>query len=234
VGAEPKNVYDHLDWLETQLDYPIHRVMMRGGLTENILQTIDKKEGRVNSPPFFTRNEEGKKGMVFRQCTAEFKIYPIYLKIRELLGLKKGERAGKNVRVHQYIGISYDELQRMRISKHKWMENIYPLVDKKITRQDCFKWMDEHNYPEPPRSACTYCPYHSNAEWYRLKTQDPQSWTEAVEMDEKIRSGYRDDSLQMFVHRDAIPLKDVVFETETTNEQTTFDFEQECHGMCGL
>jgi hypothetical protein len=114
------------------------------------------------------------------------------------------------------------------------MENIYPLVDKKITRQDCFKWMDEHNYPEPPRSACTYCPYHSNAEWYRLKTQDPQSWTEAVEMDEKIRSGYRDDSLQMFVHRDAIPLKDVVFETETTNEQTTFDFEQECHGMCGL
>ena len=26
TGWEPQGVYDHLDWLETQLPYPVHRV----------------------------------------------------------------------------------------------------------------------------------------------------------------------------------------------------------------
>lgn len=238
VGAEPKAVYDHLDWLETQVDYPVYRITHKDGLTNDIMNAVtanDKGEKyRVASPPFYTRNEEGKKGMVRRVCTSEFKILPIYRKIRELLGLKKHAHVGKYLRVLQYMGISYDELQRQTISPHKWMKNLYPLVESKITRQGCFDWMKKNGYPEPPRSACTYCPYHRDSEWHRIKTQDPQSWTEAVELDRAIRNGYKGDGMQMFVHRSATPLEDVNFDSITENNQQTFGFDEECSGMCGL
>ena len=36
VGAEPKLVYEHLDWLEKQLSYPIYRVQWRN-LKEDVI-----------------------------------------------------------------------------------------------------------------------------------------------------------------------------------------------------
>ena len=29
--------------------------------------------------------------------------------------------------------------------------------------------MKKHEYPRPPRSACAFCPYHSNEEWRIIK-----------------------------------------------------------------
>ena len=26
-------------------------------------------------------------------------------------------------------------------------------------------WLDRNNFKIPPRSACTFCPFHSNDEW---------------------------------------------------------------------
>ena len=44
TGAEPQNVYDHLDWLEKQLSYPVYRVQWRN-LKQDIL---DASVGRRN------------------------------------------------------------------------------------------------------------------------------------------------------------------------------------------
>jgi len=46
--------------------------------------------------PFFTKNiSTGKKGMLRRQCTSSYKIKPVVQKVRELLGLQKGEKEKK-------------------------------------------------------------------------------------------------------------------------------------------
>ena len=91
--AEPKEVYDHLTWLEKQLSYPIYKVS-GGDLTQD---SIDNAEGKgkynfVEVPLFTKNNETGKKGLLRRQCTSNYKIRPVNKKIRELLGLQKGEK----------------------------------------------------------------------------------------------------------------------------------------------
>ena len=114
TGAEPQGVYDYLDWLEKQLPFPVHRVMEGKGLKVKLNKSI--KENTFAPIPFFSESDKESGGLLRRHCTADYKITPIRKKIRELLGLKKGERAGKEVRVIQYIGISTDEASRMKPS----------------------------------------------------------------------------------------------------------------------
>lgn len=119
----------------------------------------------------------GKLGMGRRQCTSEYKLKPIRRKMRELSGLAKGARC-KEIVVTQWIGISRDEIMRMKPSRDAWCLNRFPLVDLGVTREDCLRWMRDRQYPRPPRSACTFCPYHSNAEWRDLRDSQPEAWQE--------------------------------------------------------
>lgn len=232
--GEPQTVYDHLDWLEQNVDFPIHRVVEKEGLTKVLYESAKDKTTRVGgNPPFFTLDSNGKKGILRRACTNEYKIKPIIRKIRELLGLQKGQRAGKDLQCIQYIGISYDEIQRVRESQYHYIENRYPLVEMKMTRQDCLDWIESQGYPPPPRSACTYCPYHSDSYWVRMKEEEPQSWSDALKMDEAIREGIRGTKDLLFLHSSRQPLADVEFKTETHMDQETFNFQSECEGMCG-
>ena len=115
VGAEPLSVYDWLDYLRTQVSYPIYQVMEKDGLLTNIESGL--RDGkRWSNPPFFTKNDEGKKGMLMRTCTYDYKIRPIRRKLKELIGLTKYARLPKEVRVINLMGISTDEIQRKRFS----------------------------------------------------------------------------------------------------------------------
>ena len=80
------------------------------------------------------------------------------------------------------MGISFDEMQRMKINQLKYIQNQYPLVEKAIRRKRCIEWMEENNFPKPPRSACTFCPYHSNEEWRKIK-ENKEEWEEVVKLD---------------------------------------------------
>ena len=44
VGAEPKNVYDYLSWLEGVLPFPVHRVN-NGSLLDTLTLVRHKKDG---------------------------------------------------------------------------------------------------------------------------------------------------------------------------------------------
>ena len=119
VKGEPLAVYKHLNWLEKQLSYPIYRVSWRN-LKKDI---FDASEGNYKgfTAPFYTKNEvTGKKGMLRRQCTADYKIKPVVKKIRELLGYKKGERVKKGTNVELLMGISKDEIFRMKTNRLKY------------------------------------------------------------------------------------------------------------------
>ena len=232
VGAEPKAVMDWLDWLEGELPFPVWRVKKGDGLTKDMERGV--REGSQFAPlPVFTESEDGKGGMLRRQCTNEYKIQPITAKLRELVGLKKGERGGSEVRIVQHIGISLDEIQRMRDSHLKWVEHKFPLIEKRMTRHDCLMWMERKGYPSPPRSACVYCPYHSDSEWRRMKDEDKESWEEAKRVDALLRHGVKGATDALYLHRSLSPLGEVDFSTDEDKGQGVWDFNAECSGYCG-
>ena len=187
----------------------------------------------------FTRNKKtGKKGILRRACTATYKIEPVTKKIRELLGVGKGVKVPKNKKVKQLFGISKDEMQRMRVSSYHYIDFEYPLIDNKMSRADCLKWMENNNFPKPPRSACTYCPYHSNEEWLNVKKNE-QEWDAVIALDKQLRTGLRGterDEVEYFLHRSATPLDEVDFVNEKNKNQLDFEFgmDNAREGMCGV
>ena len=233
TGAEPRKVYEWLDWLEKQLPYPVYRVMHKDGLRENILGAI--KGGRFAGAPFFTSAAVSgqREGQLKRQCTSEFKIEPIQQKVRALMGLGKGEQAPKGIAVVQWIGISTDEAARMKPSRLAYVEHRWPLIEGNMSRNDCLKWMESHGYPKPGKSACTFCPYHDDHLWREMKKDDPESWADAVQIDEAIRGGVRGTTQKLYLHRSMKPLAEVDLRNAEDAGQISL-FDQECEGMCGV
>ena len=238
VKGEPKAVYKHLDWLEKQLSYPIYRVTWRD-LKQDIFDASTGKY-KAFTAPFFTKNPvTGKKKMLMRQCTFMYKISPVVQEVRRLLGLKKGQKRNKDTRVEMLMGISKDEVFRVKSNRLSYITNIYPLIEKDLTRSDCITWMLKHNYPRPPRSACTFCPYHSNEEWKEIK-KNKEEWAEVVAMDKAIRHQERHkdkfkDSKEvldeLYLHREGIPIDQVDFDKKKDDQLDLF--QNECEGMCG-
>lgn len=177
-----------------------------------------------------------------RQCTADYKIKPVVQQIRKLLGLAKGEKRKRGTRVELLMGISLDEVVRMKTNPLKYIQNQYPLVDRKMTRKDCIAWMEKNGYPRPPRSACTFCPYHSNEEWLKIKNGDPKEWAEVVAMDKAIRSQERFKEKnkgsatlkdEIYLHRSCLPIDEVDFEEKDKQGDLLYGMLGECEGMCG-
>lgn len=239
TGAEPGYVYEWLTWLETQLPFQVHRVSC-GNLRDDLLAGRGNSvsgTGHVANPPFFVRAPDGlATSMIRRKCTKAYKIIPIERKVRELAGLEPGQRGTKEVSVIQYIGISYDEAIRMKPSGTRWIEHRWPLVDLGMRRLDCLQWMQRNGYPQPAKSACTFCPYHDNAEWRNMKLNHPEAFAQAVEVDELIRGGwlkkYGIDE-DAYLHRSLKPLAEIDFRSAEDAGQNTM-FNDECEGMCGV
>ena len=137
--------------------------------------------------------------------------------------------------VVQWIGISWDEIRRMKEGRHAWIRNTWPLIDKKITRQKCLVWMSQMQHPEPPRSACIFCPYHDDKEWLRMKEQDPESFAFAVQWEKQLQAAM-DESSELegkpYLHDTCKPLDTIDF-TRPPDEQGSL-FDNECEGMCGV
>lgn len=234
TGWESKAVYEWLDWLESQLSYPVHRVsngnIREDQLTARVRGTQDKGQ-RWAALPYFVASDSVGGGMIRRQCTKEYKITPIERFIREeLIGIQKGQRVPKGVTVESWRGISADESQRMKPSKHKWEIVRYPLaMELQWTRGDCLAWFEQQFNVLPPRSSCIGCPFHSNYEWLEMKINRPQEWADAVAFDNAIRKsgGMRGDS---YIHRSRLPLDQAPLD----NPDQIDLFGNECEGMCGV
>lgn len=232
TGAEPLAIYKHLDWLEKELPFPVYRVSA-GNLRDEIMGAMAGKNRMGARPPFFTLSG----GMLNRQCTQDFKIIPIVRKVRELLGVKKGQRGPKEPVVEQWIGISMDEAVRMKPSRLRFIKHRWPLIEKEMHRRHCLTWCKERQYPKPAKSACTFCPYTDNARWRDMKANDPASFADAVAIDKTIRAGMpgpkRPRGGAWFVHRDRVPLDEVDLSTAEDRGQINM-FNNECEGMCGV
>jgi hypothetical protein len=236
---EPESVYRWLDWLEKQLPFPVHRVTS-GKLSLRALEVKIMPDGRKYSKieiPFFTLNADGTKGKIQnRACTRDSKIYPVQREYKKIAMVKRGE---KNIRVIQWIGISLDEIYRMKESREPWLQSRWPLIENKISRHDCLEWMKKNGFPEPPRSACVYCPFHSNYHWRKLKSDEPKEFEKAVKFEVAIQKSreaqkhLKNLAATVFLHRSCKPLSEVDFSTEEDRGQLDM-FNNECEGMCGV
>ena len=228
--GEPKAVYEWLSWLEKQLNYPVYKVS-KGNLRKDMIDAIDGKY-KFLSVPLYTKNAEtGKKGLLFRQCTADYKILPVNKKVRELLGLELNEKRKKGTKVEMLMGISMDEVYRVKVNRLKYITNVYPLIELGMNRNDCLNWIKQNNYPTPPRSACTFCPFHSNFEWRKIK-ENKEEWEKVVELDSLVRKGTKKNTDELFLHKSCVPI-DQVDLTEKPEDQYNL-FNNECEGMCGI
>lgn len=237
--AEPPKVYEWLEFIKKTVSYPVHIVTWRN-LEQDVL---DASQGKYQAftIPFYTKNKETEqKGMLMRQCTADYKIKPVTKKVRELLGYKKGERVDlKEVKVEMLLGISTDEMRRMRMNRLRYIDNQYPLInDFGMSRQDCIMWMKDNGYPMPTKSACYFCPFHSQSTWKEIKENDPNLFEKAVQMDKQIRDQekYKTNNKhndELYLHRSCEPLDKAL---EDDGQLDMFDgFGSICdEGMCGV
>lgn len=235
TGWEPGPVYEWLEFLKEQgirYGIPIY-VINQGNIRDDILVSQVrgvKSEGkRWASMPLFVLGPDGKRGMIRRQCTLEYKIRPIERKQRELAGYKPRKRMPPGT-VECWKGISMDEAQRAKVSDKKWLSFYYPLIDMRMRASDCVAWFRKRGLPEPPRSACVGCPYRHNNEWLWLMNNSPEDFEDAVHIDKAIRNigGMRG---EVFLHADRIPLDEVVF---SRNGDQLSLFNNECAGICGV
>lgn len=230
--AEPKSVYMWLDWLEKQLPFPVHRVTKGSLDTFSTTIRYSEKNGRptFSGVPAFVLNNDGSKGISPRQCTRDFKIDPC---TKAVNGIR---RLNGNIPAILWIGISTDEVWRAKPHRNEpRITNRFPLFEKQFNRQNCLDWMTARSFPSPPRSACVFCPYHSDKEWLRMKSKEPEEFQRAVDYEFRFQVMTAKSKLEgvPFLHRSCIPLSEVDFSTEEERGQLSM-FNNECEGMCGV
>jgi hypothetical protein len=234
--SEPRAVYDHLAWLRSPnvLPFPVH-VVTAGSLRDDMLRgTNSGGEKRFAAIPYFLDQDNGHFGMGQRQCTSEYKIAPIGWKLRQMLGVDRRAPIPPGT-VEVWIGITTDEAHRMKASRVAWRTNRWPLIEARMSRADCIAWLTRHDYPTPPKSACSFCPYRSDEQWIRMKATDPAAWAESVAVDEAIRQRHLRLALHAtpYLHRSRQPLAEVDFRSWAERGQSDL-FGEECEGMCGV
>lgn len=243
---EPIDVYRHLEWLKS-LRGPTILTGTAGKLGDHLANGVNSSGGRFAAIPAFTTGTDGV-GIMRRQCSKEYKTEVIGRMIRrEVLGLKPKQRIPKGVKIVQYLGISLDEAGRARRildvfqREHKWATAKFPLIERFMTRANCLEWLQRYGAVphETPRSACVFCPYHTDFEWDRIRREDPAGWARAIEIDETLRRPgtvvQRGLNQAIYLHRSCQPLALVRLDTrpDPRKAQLAMNFAAECMGVCG-
>jgi hypothetical protein len=182
------------------------------GINVTILETGDIRRDGARAHvhiPFWT--ETG--GPIRRQCTRQFKIRPVRRFARTLIGRPPTSRETPPLQrlaahpsrppnppagaVEQWLGITTDEFTRAKASEVEYIINRWPLLEKRMTRDDCTAWLHDHSLPVPVKSACVICPYRRADEWIDIRDNEPEQFRAAIAFDEKHRDDPR-------LHRDGL------------------------------
>ena len=171
--------------------------------------------------PFWT--ETG--GPLQRQCTRHFKVMPSRHFLRRWAGcLPDRPPHPKPGAYEQWFGFTWDEWHRMFSSDVQYIVNEFPLVRRKMHRQDCLDYLRSHGLPVPIGSACIGCPYRSPSSWIDMRDNAPEDFAIAVQFDEEnrenplaARGGGTADRL--YIYRYGGPLADADLEADATRER---------------
>ena len=171
--------YEYLDYLD--------EVSIKAGLppimrvTEGsiIADTLNAKKGAVDIPFFTDSNKGNARGMLNRQCTKKYKIDTVKREVRKIFGMKQR---------FQWIGFSMDEMTRRNDTLYpQYIKPRYPLLEMRMSRDDCKAWLKENGHPEPPKSSCAVCPFRSDPEWAFMKKYNKEQFEQAAQFDKDSR-----------------------------------------------
>jgi hypothetical protein len=146
-------------------------------------------------PTFTTRG--GAKGKLPTFCSKEWKQRPIRRWLRE-----QGVKA-----CDLWLGISMDEIERMKQEEKKWVNHVYPLIEMiPMQRHQCVSLVENYGWPTPPKSRCWMCPNMGAQAWRQLRDTYPDDFQKAVALEQEIRQS----DPHVWLHTAAIPLVDAV------------------------
>ena len=173
----------------------------RGGDIETIMSRI---HSTARSVPIPARMSNGAPGN--RTCTVDFKIAVLDKWL-------KRHGATPDTPAVLGLGISLDELHRAHTDRpgEEFKRKSYPLLDLRMTRQDCMNVIKQAGLPIPPKSSCYFCPFHTMGEWQRLRREYPDLFQKSVELEEYLntkRATLGKD--RVWLTRHARPLAEVV------------------------
>lgn len=244
----PESVYAHIDWMRSLGGIPI-LVSTAGRLSDDLIahKNVNGADYGASIPAFV--GGDGERGMMKRQCTKDYKIRVIEQCIRrKVVGLRPRARLPRDVIVHQYIGISWDERTRAFDVQRRFLDENgneklnqrvhFPLLtlngDMKPgwTRTDC----EAYNSVKVPHkvygSACIMCPFKDDPTWAHSMQQSPTR-NRLIKIDSAMRvpgsgSGSGSDH-KLYLHRDCRPIDQIDFSNEKQ-----LGFAMECEsGVCG-
>jgi hypothetical protein len=198
------------------------------------LMGLGQNGDSYTSIPAFTRSAETFEptGMLRRQCTHDWKLLPLRKAVRAELA-RRGLKLSPGL-VEQWLGITLDEIQRVKPSGVQYIVNRYPFIemfDPPMRRGMVIQWLRDNGLEVPVKSACVFCPYHDKATWRQIKLGGNGDWRKAVAVDEAIRHtrpGY-----VAYVARERRPLAEIDYRNQVDHGQLPL-WSEECEGMCFL
>jgi hypothetical protein len=128
-------------------------------------------------------------------CSKEWKAYVV----RRFIGGYEANPDG----VIMWLGMSTNEIGRIKPADVGWIDHQWPLCDMprqsgygiRMNRIECRKLVLDFGWPDPPSSACVWCPNLDNHQWQRMKQYAPQDLRRAAQIQNLIyaqdkRGGY--------------------------------------------
>ena len=123
-----------------------------------------------------------------------------------------------------WLGISADELKRVRTSRYSWLHHCYPLVEAEFglnyDRNDCNEEIKRAGWPPAPRSSCWMCPNQTSEEWAAVI---PTDLAKARELEIELQK--RDPNV--YLHRSRLPIDKVNLVTYQNSDRASG-----CSGQC--
>ena len=237
---EPESVYRTLNWLQTKVQrFPIIVTDNGRSLKDDVTNGVNAQGKPWLTIPAYLANQDGSPaGINWRQCTKNYKLDPIRKKVQELLGFSPREAMPDGTWVEMWLGITTDEIARVKTSRNWWIGHRYPLVDDvAMTRQECMDWFEKnHSDQTLTRSACVACPFRNSQSWLDIRESDPELFAQAVELDHSLRTSKHNAGKmfrkQAYLHHRRIPLLEAL--DQDNQEHEVNGFINECEGHCGL
>lgn len=156
------------------------RRVRREGSPATLLQHLYRSERSIGIPIRMGGKADGAPGR--RQCTVDWKIRVVARWLKQ-----HGATAQNPATVN--LGISMDEWQRAKspdASGIEWTRLAYPLIDRRLRRDNCEQLIAGAGLPPVPRSACWFCPFHSTSAWQEMARKEPGSFRKTVELEEML------------------------------------------------
>lgn len=161
-GGDWPETYDYIEYLREK-GYEIKEIIPKAAGCTTILE--------------YCYHHKMVPGIQRRFCTDHFKLRPIHKYVEKPCEI--------------YIGISFEEKKRVRESKRRGIKNRYPLVDAKITREECKKIIRAKGLEVPSRSGCYFCPFISKADARKLWRMHPDLFQQVVQLEKDCnKPGY--------------------------------------------